>query len=75
MKRSTIFNFSGLIGLLQERHKLLSENVQDSTVPEIKLLAPGQISSWLEFYNKRFEVISDTFELIPNQMLVRIRKY
>ncbi|XP_037935740.1 ribonuclease Z, mitochondrial [Teleopsis dalmanni] len=51
----------GLIGLLNERQRLLNDNSQ-----KVLLLAPKQIEPWLNFYNESIESITNTYELIGN---------
>lgn len=62
------WNLPGLIGLLQQRRRLLGE--QDE---KLILFAPIQISSWLKFYDSFIENISDSYELIPNDELVIVQ--
>ncbi|XP_004523600.1 ribonuclease Z, mitochondrial [Ceratitis capitata] len=57
----------GLIGLLNERQRLL----QHSEIPllseeKVLLLAPVQIQPWLNFYNERIERIEQTYTLVGN---------
>lgn len=56
----------GLIGILEERRRLL----QGDTSP-VMLLAPKQISSFLDFYDKRIDSIRNEYFLVPNANLVR----
>lgn len=60
----------GLIGLLQERKKILKGEVDP-----LLLFAPKQISFWLVFYDKRIEEIRDEYKLVPNRDLVSINNY
>ncbi|XP_076390326.1 ribonuclease Z isoform X2 [Megachile rotundata] len=48
----------GLIGILLRRKKLTND--------KLFLLVPTQIMSWLNFYNNRFQCISDQYALINN---------
>ncbi|KAG4074978.1 hypothetical protein HA402_014557 [Bradysia odoriphaga] len=50
----------GLIGILDERRRLLPD-----TSP-IMLLAPIQIASFLDFYDKRIDSIRNEYFLVPN---------
>lgn len=56
---------SGLIGILQERRRLLGPEAAP-----IMLLAPHQISSFLNFYDKRIESIRNEYFLVSNSNLV-----
>lgn len=60
-----IFLLLGLIGIFQERRKVLGP-----LADAILLLAPQQISSWLYFYDKRIESIKSEYTLIGNGDLV-----
>lgn len=55
----------GLIGLLQERKKVLEGDLEP-----LLLFAPKQIAFWLAFYDKRIEAIKDDYTLVPNGDLV-----
>lgn len=55
----------GLIGVLEERKKVLG----DQSTPLI-LFAPKQIAFWLAFYDKRIESIKNEYILVPNGDLV-----
>lgn len=57
----------GLIGVLQERRRILGANGEP-----VLLLAPVQIASWLYFYDRRIESIRNEYTLIRNGDLVRI---
>ncbi|KAK5641003.1 hypothetical protein RI129_009550 [Pyrocoelia pectoralis] len=59
----------GLIGVLQGRRKALNRSMNLSTSP-IYLMAPKQILTWLNFYDRYFEDISQEFELISNDSLL-----
>lgn len=59
----------GLVGLLQGRRRAL-ERLKLEKNP-MYLLAPYQISSWLNFYDNCFEDILNEIQLIPNQNIVR----
>ncbi|KAF5288455.1 hypothetical protein FQR65_LT02107 [Abscondita terminalis] len=59
----------GLIGVLQGRHKALTET-NKVTAQKILLLAPRQIMTWLKFYDEYFEAIAHEFELVPNDELI-----
>lgn len=49
----------GVIGILKERAKFTND--------PLFLLAPQQMSEWLQFYNKRFEHISHNYRLFSNR--------
>lgn len=59
----------GLIGVLQGRRKALNRLQKLSTSP-VHLLAPKQILTWLNFYDRYFEDISQEFNLISNDSLL-----
>ncbi|XP_015588985.1 ribonuclease Z, mitochondrial [Cephus cinctus] len=52
----------GLIGLLKERARVTEE--------PLFLIAPEQISAWLQLYHKRFESILDLYILVPNSYIL-----
>lgn len=54
----------GLIGILEERRRLLPD------ASPIMLLAPIQISSFLDFYDRRINSIRGEYYLVPNGDLV-----
>lgn len=58
----------GLIGVLQERRRFLGE-----AMTPVQLLAPIQISSFLNYYNHCIESIVRDYELVSNKELVRTR--
>ncbi|CAH0701401.1 unnamed protein product [Spodoptera exigua] len=64
----------GLIGVIQARREAIQElgPVGDDTPPPppLYLLAPGQIITWLTWYDHQFEKIKSEFTLIPNQNLL-----
>lgn len=57
----------GLIGLLQERKKVLKGELDP-----LLLFAPKQISFWMAFYDKRIEEIKHEYNLVPNGELVSL---
>lgn len=57
---------TGLIGVLHQRRLVFGADT-----PPVMLLAPQQISNWLNFYDKRIETISNDYTLIYNSDLVR----
>ncbi|XP_050331837.1 ribonuclease Z, mitochondrial [Bactrocera neohumeralis] len=56
----------GLIGLLNERQRLLQEADVPQAEQKVLLFAPVQIQPWLNFYNERIENIAQTYTLIGN---------
>lgn len=63
-----MLNFSpktGLFGIIQMRQRLLCERIEP-----ILLIAPGEMKSWLSFYDSNIESISSAFEFIDNRSLV-----
>ncbi|XP_063972569.1 ribonuclease Z, mitochondrial [Diachasmimorpha longicaudata] len=52
----------GVISILQRRQRITND--------PLFLFAPKQIHSWLQIYDLKFEEISQSFNLIPNQNLV-----
>lgn len=58
----------GLFGILQMRQRLLC----DKNEP-ILLMAPGEMKSWLSFYDSDIESISSQFEFIDNRALVNAK--
>lgn len=58
----------GLVGLLKGRRKVLNNLGID--VEPLMLIAPRQILSWLNFYDRRFENIADEYELFANGEMV-----
>ncbi|KAB0794016.1 hypothetical protein PPYR_13636 [Photinus pyralis] len=59
----------GLIGVLQGRRRALNR-LQKFSTPAVHLLAPKQILTWLNFYDRYFEDISQEFNLISNDCLL-----
>ncbi|XP_035458364.2 uncharacterized protein LOC118281764 isoform X4 [Spodoptera frugiperda] len=64
----------GLIGVIQARrealHELNAGSEHPIPAPPLYLLAPGQIITWLTWYDHQFEKIKNEFTLIPNQNLL-----
>lgn len=64
----------GLIGVIQARREAFHEAGAASEHPAppapLYLLAPGQIITWLTWYDHQFEKIKSEFTLIPNQSLL-----
>uniref|UniRef100_A0A0A1XLC8 Zinc phosphodiesterase ELAC protein 2 n=1 Tax=Zeugodacus cucurbitae TaxID=28588 RepID=A0A0A1XLC8_ZEUCU len=56
----------GLIGLLNERQRLLQEVEVPLAEQKVLLFAPVQIQPWLNFYNARIESIAQAYTLIGN---------
>lgn len=56
----------GLIGLLNERQRLLQQAEVPLTEQKLLLFAPIQIQPWLNFYNERIENIAQAYTLIGN---------
>lgn len=55
----------GLIGVLQERRRVLGANAD-----AVLLLAPQQMASWLYFYDRQIEALRHEYRLVPNGDLV-----
>lgn len=58
----------GLVGLLKGRRNILN-NLRIDVGP-LMLIAPRQILSWLNFYDRRFENIAEEYELFANGEMV-----
>lgn len=56
----------GLIGLLNERQRLLQQADVPLTEQRVLLFAPIQMQPWLNFYNARIENIAQAYTLIGN---------
>lgn len=62
--------FLGLIGIFEERRRILG-----ASASPLMLLAPQQISTFLNFYDQRIESIRREYFLVPNSSLVRNDSY
>ncbi|XP_054731116.1 ribonuclease Z, mitochondrial [Anastrepha obliqua] len=60
----------GLIGLLNERQRLLQQVNVPAAEQKILLFAPAQIQPWLNFYNERIDGISEAYTLIGNSEML-----
>lgn len=64
------FILLGLFGLIQIRQQLLG-----TASKPIILLAPGEIQSWLEYYDTEIEPILGEIEFIDNKTLVGLHSF
>jgi len=59
----------GLIGILSVRQKMKASKLLKQNQP-VYLLAPVQIMTWLNFYDRRFAELSEEFQIVSNLDLV-----
>lgn len=64
----------GLIGLLSVRQKMRLNGLLKIDQP-IYLLAPIQIMTWLNFYDRRFTEFNKEFKIVSNLDLVKLYFY
>lgn len=62
----------GLIGILGVRQKLRTNGLIKFDEP-VYLLAPMQIMTWLNFYDRRFAELNKEFKIVSNLDLVNIQ--
>lgn len=62
----------GLIGILSVRQKLRTGGLIKFDEP-VYLLAPIQIMTWLNFYDRRFAELNKEFKIVSNLDLVNIK--
>lgn len=62
----------GLIGILSVRQKLRKSGIITFNDP-VYLLAPIQIMTWLNFYDRRFSELNKEFKIVSNLDLVNIK--